>query len=235
MIRCTACDHPDVGLIDAALRSGTSTRAVARDYRVGRGVLARHAVHIQAIPATGKVVSQLDESLHQLERASTPRERLRGLESVRSALSLELRDHRRARSGMREPDEAEMAKLAANVDDAWAEYEAVAGGGVDLALRALQGVREALGQLRAAEARAAEGVVPMTVATAEGTRVATLTVDPDVARRAYGVPERYWNADHKIVVQTFFRGLPDIRAYDSSSRMVWRRPAAPEPVEEEDE
>jgi hypothetical protein len=78
--------------------------------------------------------------------------RLRGLEAARAALALELRDHRRSWAALKRPSEEQLAQLEGNVAEAWTAYDRVRGAGVDLALQAPAGVREAVGQERAARA-----------------------------------------------------------------------------------
>jgi hypothetical protein len=94
-----------------------------------------------------------NEAMKQLARATTDRQRLRGLEAVRASLMLQLRDFRRHRASLKNPDKRQLGRLEHNVADAWMAYEASATGGLDTSLRALAGVREALAQLQAATAR----------------------------------------------------------------------------------
>jgi transposase-like protein len=144
--RCSACARDDVDQLEAALAAGVPVRAVARRYGLGRGVLARHRQHMDASASRPLVHGRdhFDAAVQLLERANSERERLRGLEAVRAAVGLELRDHSRARAAIRTPDKDQLALLERNVEDAWTAYERVASGGLDLQLRALAGVREAL-------------------------------------------------------------------------------------------
>jgi transposase-like protein len=45
--RCSVCLHPQVEAIEASLRAGTPAREVAREFGIGRNVLARHRCHLQ--------------------------------------------------------------------------------------------------------------------------------------------------------------------------------------------
>jgi microcompartment protein CcmL/EutN len=146
--RCTVCLNGQVSEIDAALAAGQSIRATASRFGVSRASLARHRRHSGAVPAEVPERDQFAEATRLLDRAVTPRERLRGLEAVRSALKLELRDFARARSAVRSPDSEQLERLESNVSSAWAAFEDVAGGNLDTALRALAG--RAGGRRRAA-------------------------------------------------------------------------------------
>jgi hypothetical protein len=152
MMRCGACDHPEREALDRALTDGTPSRAVARQFGLGRGVVSRHRSHsgagLEPVPS-GR--DHFNEAIKQLSRATTDRQKLRCLEAIRAALALELRDHRRARAAIKAPNEDQLRTLEANVSAAWEAYEASTG--LDTSLRALQGIREALGQLRAVMAK----------------------------------------------------------------------------------
>jgi hypothetical protein len=175
----------------------------------------------------------LDEAMRLLERAGDSRSRLRALESVRASLALELKDHARSRTALKSPTDSQVAKLERNLADAWAEFEAVSGGGLETALRALQGVREAVHQLRAAEARIARvgkgGTVTMVV-KGYGGKGKEITHGEVPREQAFqGVPEEF-HTGHRVVRQLQWSGESDIRVYDKKTgKLVWRRPGTPQP------
>jgi hypothetical protein len=157
---CSACAHPDA---DRLLAEGRSVRDVSRLTGVSRSALSRHrsAGHDLRLvdgdaPRAVDLHGERDhfaEALAQLRRAKTSREQLRALEAVRSALALELRDHSKSRAALKLPDREQLAQLERNVSAAWEAYEQASEAGLDVSLRALAGIREALGQLRAAKAK----------------------------------------------------------------------------------
>lgn len=153
--RCSICAHPSVEAIDADLLGGASIRSTAARWAVPRSSLGRHAGHT-AVASTGAASAagpdQLSEALALLERAKTERERLRALESVRQAMRLELKDHRRSRAALKDPSDTQLADLERNVAESWQAFEAVRDR-QDLAERALGGVRSAIDALRTASAR----------------------------------------------------------------------------------
>jgi hypothetical protein len=141
--RCTICANPQVDAISAAFDKGTAIRAMARDFHVSRSALSRHGRHVLAARVGSAGRDHFEEAVRMLGRASTPRDRLRAMEAIRSALALELRDHARARTATKTPSGSQLRQLERNVEAAWREYESTAGGSLDVALRALSGVREA--------------------------------------------------------------------------------------------
>jgi hypothetical protein len=164
----------------------------------------------------------LEQALGLLERATDARARLRALEAVRAGLALELKDHARSRSALKRPTDEQPAQLQANVLSAWAEFEKVQDGGLETALRALQGVREAVGQLRAATTKLAADE-PVVVAFNGGKP----RVWPGVTRPEfmdfYGVPGKFRSADFGVKVQLNFGGPPGVVVSNRlTGKTVWR-------------
>jgi hypothetical protein len=149
-----------VGSIDKALRGGTPTRRVAREFQVGRNVISRHLrdghvaeeVRDGVVPPLTESGDHRAEALGVLERVqasqAAPNVVLASLEGVRRALSHELK-------ASRSPSEAHIDALRNNLLDSWSIFERVrsASGSTFIQLRALAGVRGALEEL--AKARAA--------------------------------------------------------------------------------
>jgi hypothetical protein len=162
----------------------------------------------------------LEEALALLERATDARSRLRALESVRASLGLELRDHARSRSALKRPTDHQLARLRANVASAWAEYGKVEHGGFETALRALQGVREAVGQLRAATARMAAND-PVVVQVEDG-EPQVWPVTREAFADFYGVPHKYRGDNFTVTVQLNLEGPPGVSVSNRTGREVWR-------------
>jgi hypothetical protein len=82
---CTACSHPERGEIDAALVEGETLRDIARQYRVGKDVVARHKeAHLPGHLVKAHEVAEIAD-------ADTLLSRLRDLNRETSAILKEAR------------------------------------------------------------------------------------------------------------------------------------------------
>jgi hypothetical protein len=157
-----------------------------------------------------------------VERASSERERLRALESVRAALELQLRDFARTRAALKAPTAEQVTQLEINVRDAEAAYERVAGGSFDTALRALQGVRSAVAALKAATARQLEDPIAVPLTTFEGDPVGTLMLSASATLDTWGVPAKYRTGGYRVRVTMSFAGPPILEVFEADD-LVWER------------
>jgi hypothetical protein len=157
---CRTCQNPQVERVNALIASGTPIRQLARMTAIPRTSLARHAQHVPPadrplglVPAPPEDLGRVDPlaaAFELAERAHTERERLKSLEAIRAATALVLRQA----SG--ETDEEGLALLEQNISEAelaWRDGSS----SFDHAVRALQGLREAIRQ-RLDAVRAPEGV-----------------------------------------------------------------------------
>jgi hypothetical protein len=228
--RCSICRNSEVTAIDADLLRGESIRATARRWLVSRSALARHSRHVAGTTDSAPPPSsrdQLQEALDLLERADTERERLRGLEAVRSALRLELREHK-PRPGMRKPTDEQLDQLQSNLEQSWLAYEGAKDASHDRADRSLAGVRSAVDSLRAAEARASGGA-PVNIVMKFAPIGAPHDCDgpgPGVneqTRSFCGIPDQFgWPPYHSTILLSVTPGTgPDVEVCDGSGRIVW--------------
>jgi hypothetical protein len=82
---CTACSHPERGDIDAALVAGETLRDIARRFRVGKDVVARHKeAHLPGLLVKAREVEEIAD-------ADTLLSRLRDLNRETSAILKEAR------------------------------------------------------------------------------------------------------------------------------------------------
>jgi hypothetical protein len=206
-----------------------STRAVASQFGVSRSALVRHQHHLERPARSEARTGQFEAASVLLERAKTERERLRAQEGIRRALELELRDFSRSRAALKAPDEEQLRRLERNLEDAWESYQRVAGGSLDVALRALSGVREAIKALRMATAKVSQDPILISLADAIGEVATMWEIDRDEALASYGVPKEYRTDEFHIKVQLSFGGGPDVRVYDRAGKLVWRKPSTPGP------
>ena len=224
------CANPQVTAIEAALAAGGTVRAIAGQFGVSRSSLSRHRQHLDppdgGAPPTPAGESQFEAAAHQLERAQTERERLRAQEGLRRALDLELRDFSRARAAIRAPDEDQLRALERNVEDAWAAYARVSGGSLDVSLRALSGVREAIAALRTATAKTPQDPIQVVLSHATGTAVSTWESDRATLGH-YGIPEGFRSDVYRTEVHMSFGGGPDVLVYNPAGKLVWRKPGPP--------
>jgi hypothetical protein len=105
----------------------------------------------------------------------------------------------------------------------------VAGGSLDVALRALSGVREAIKALRLATAKVSQDPILISLADATAEVATMWEMDRDEALAFYGVPKEYRTDELHIKVQLSFGGGPDVRVYDRAGKLVWRKPSTPGP------
>ena len=218
---CAACDHADREAIEQALGARVPLRQLERVFGVGRGPLARHRDGHMRLPIVGPVAGRdhFAESIPQASRADSEQLRLRALEGVRAAVALELRDHSRSRSALRRPTDGQSAQLEANVDEAWAAYDRVRSGGVDLALRALGGIRRPRGP--AGRARTwSGGTIDMTIDIFG--ELIPVTVPADEAFDMYGIPPER-RGDRLQVALGWPPSGPDVRTYNAKGKLTWRR------------
>ena len=230
--RCSVCDLPAVSRINALLGSGTPVRQVARLTGVPRSTLARHAEHVRPLerrlglvppgPPGLDRVDVLAEALSLLQRSRTSRERLKALEQIRAATALQLR-------AMREdPDEELLERLERNLDEASAAFRDEEG--FEQAVRALQGVREAMRQ-RLDAVRSAEQIeVPFEVVWGDGTsvhgRAAAMPMKLSVANYWKGIATRFRDVDRFTVKRVIQLGWPPETATETievreGSALAW--------------
>jgi hypothetical protein len=106
--RCTVCNHPNHGAIDAALAGGRSSRLVAKDFNVGHDAVNRHKANHLA-PALASSAPWTPKSGQSREEA---------LDEIISAVA----------SGKMRPDQAAQIRIALKEKDE-------AGGPADLTVR----------------------------------------------------------------------------------------------------
>jgi transposase-like protein len=211
---CKTCSHPAVSQINVALAAGSSVRSVARMFGIPRSSLARHREHVRPLerrlgllppgPPGLDRVDVLAEALSLLQRSRTSRERLKALEQIRAATALQLRAMRD------DPDEELLERLERNLDEASAAFRDEEG--FEQAVRALQGVREAVRQ-RLDAVRLAETIeLPIEVVWSDGTSVhgrpAIAPMKLSAADYWKGIPTRYRDADRFTVKRVIQLGWP---------------------------
>jgi hypothetical protein len=101
MATCRSCANVEVERINTRLASGIPIRQVSRMFGIPRSSVARHKQHVRPLERPLGLVPQppidltrvdpIAEALDLLERARTPRERLKALEQVRAGTALVLR------------------------------------------------------------------------------------------------------------------------------------------------
>jgi len=219
---------------------------VARLTGLARTTLGRHDQH--RAPTSGRFAlipggdgptgptDPLAEAFALAARARTPRERLRGLESVRSATRLALRD----RTDLVQEDRE---LLAANIDGALAAYRAAPD--FETAARALAGWREAIAQRLDASDEDEPFMVPHPTlsfadslpamprwlrghyADGDAEDAGRSQTDAVPATRYWsGVPQRYRDrmrfvVNRKITLSLQGPVLQEIRVYNADGVLVW--------------
>ena len=156
--RCSACLSPHVDAIEDALRSGTSVREVARQYRLGRGVLGRHLSHTgePAVPAPSLIdartalersLALMEESMNALARA----EESGRLPMILAALKGARASARQLRKGYEETSASSTDRTRLEVlhERAVAAYSRSIGKG-QVEFSALEGLRRTVEDLRMA-------------------------------------------------------------------------------------
>jgi hypothetical protein len=215
------CAFPQRTVVEAELAAGVSIRDVSRQTGLSRSALSRHKAHAApGVPHTGS--DPLDEAFGLVERASSERERLRALESVRAALELQLRDFARTRAALKAPTAEQLTQLEANVRDAEAAYERVAGGSFDTAVRALQGLRSAVSALKTATAHQADDPVDVVFSTSDADAIATLTLSRAAFYDLHRIPERFRDDRFRVIVHMSLDG-PAAGEIFEGDELVWKR------------
>jgi len=179
---------------------------------------------VKAPPKTSRDADEerlLAESRAQLARATGLETRLAALAGLRASQQLVRRDHRRSRQAMQQPEPADLEALRRNLDAAWTLYMDTRSGGVRTACRALGGVRNALANLRAAEALLPPQGLHLKLMTSAGKVVSEWGADPASAARIYGVPRQYLAPGYRTVVKLSFYGQPSVWV-KRGRRLVWR-------------
>ena len=189
--RCRACAHPDLAGIEAALAAGTSARAVARRYGIGRGVISRHLRHSTAA-ATGpapdlldadpgrRAMAALDAALEALERAEAEGRLALTVAAIRGARSAARQVASLASGPISDADRLVIESL---YERAVHVYSRCRGRG-DLELRALSALRGILSDVRDA-AGEVEGEVELVM------RFPGSTNEPGVLIPASKLPTEY--------------------------------------------
>ena len=204
MSRCTICASPLVERVNTLIRTGTPIRAVARTTGLNRATLGRHARHLStagtrlalirsddgSAEPPGSPIDPLDEAFALCERASTPREKLRGLEAIRAATRLKLK-------GLADLDKEDRALLQRNIEDATVAYRA--SGDYETAIRALQGVREALAQLLESSPSEVAVEMPLRILLSTGEQIGEGRALVKPSEYWAGVPARFRDADRYVV------------------------------------
>jgi hypothetical protein len=197
---CRTCENPQVERVNALIAAGTPIRQLARMTGIPRTSLARHATHVPPadrplglVPAPPDDPSRVDPlaaALELADRAHTERERLKALEAIRAATALMLRQL----SG--QTDEEGLALLERNIDQAEAAWRD-GSSSFDHAVRALQGLREAIRQRLAA----------LTVSEGVDTQFRVVFTDlegnPSESAAPPGEPVTF-----KMPLETYFAGVP---------------------------
>jgi hypothetical protein len=191
---CRTCADPQVATVNALIASGTPIRALARMTGIPRSSLARHAEHVPPadrplglIPlrlADHGRVDPLAAALELVERAGTERELMKAQEQVRAATALLLRQM----GG--EPDEEQLRQLDANLAAAEDVYRA-GPASFEHAIRALQGVREAIRQRIDAAGPADPIEVSIILQSPDGADVHAAWLSGEPARYLEA-PEVFW-------------------------------------------
>jgi len=172
-------------------------------FGVPRSSMYRHASHVPPAdrpvivpppPPEDPRVDPLAAAFGLLEQAKTERQQLKALEQVRAATWLRVRE-------LTEPDEETLEQLEANITAAEEMFRGTEG--FEQAIRALQGVREAVGQrlraVRQAETISYSYVIVSSRLNEDGSVTETGRSEPievELSAAAYwrGVPSRYRDA-----------------------------------------
>jgi transposase-like protein len=235
---CRTCDLPARSQIDALLSAGSSVRSVARRFGVPRTSMGRHAQHvppldrklglIPPLPAQDPRLDPLQEALELLDQAVTERQRLKALEAVRSSTVLRLKELGN------HPDEEALQLLDRNVTSAEEAFRD-RGESFEGAIRALQGVREAIRQ-KISAIKADETIETSYSLSFEGPDGRVVPGPPGkafkmpVAQFFADVPKRFHDLARFRVARTMYLGFPpdpghqDLKVYEvGSNELVWAK------------
>ena len=223
MASCRTCSSPQVERVDALLAAGSSIRAVARMFAIPRSSLARHAQHVPPLDRKLGLIPPPpdDPRVDPLQEA---------LEAVRSSTVLRLKELGN------HPDEEALQLLDRNVTSAEEAFRD-RGESFEGAIRALQGVREAIRQ-KISAINADETIETSYSLSFEGPDGRVVPGPPGkpfkmpVTQFFADVPKRFQDVARFRVARTIYLGFPpdpghqDLKVYEvGSNALVWAKDA----------